>query len=58
MSQVRILPGLPSCFTLANSAAATYFMEKGIAAQKGKVGVYASHEESDVPVHVGRTRNL
>ncbi|MCP3392332.1 hypothetical protein NLM27_26645 [Bradyrhizobium sp. CCGB12] len=33
------------------------FLEKGIAAQKGKSGVYAFFE-NDVPVHVGRTRNL
>ena len=39
---------------LANSEP---FTAKGIAAQKGKSGVYAFFEEGQ-PVHVGRTRNL
>ncbi len=34
-----------------------YFTVKGIAAQKGKSGVYAFFE-NDVAAHVGRTRNL
>ncbi|SFH69701.1 hypothetical protein [Bradyrhizobium sp. cf659] len=33
------------------------FRSKGIAAQRGKSGVYAFFENA-VPVHVGRTRNL
>jgi hypothetical protein len=34
-----------------------YFTAKGIAVQKGKVGVYAFFE-NDTAAHVGRTRNL
>lgn len=38
-------------------ATSPYFTEKGIAAQKGKSGVYAFFED-DHAIHVGRTRNL
>jgi hypothetical protein len=41
----------------ARLVASTPFSDKGIAAQKGKAGVYVFLEEG-VPVHVGRTRNL
>jgi hypothetical protein len=33
------------------------FVEKGVASQKGRAGVYAFFENG-YPVHVGRTRNL
>jgi hypothetical protein len=33
------------------------FTAKGVVSQKGRTGVYAFYED-DVPVHVGRTRNL
>ncbi|MBB3020400.1 hypothetical protein FHR70_003481 [Microvirga lupini] len=33
------------------------FHQKGIAAQRGKAGIYVFFEDG-VPVHVGRTRNL
>lgn len=38
-------------------AVSSYFTAKGIAAQRGKSGVYAFFE-NDVAAHVGRTRNL
>lgn len=38
-------------------AASRFFTEKGIAAQKGRSGVYVFFEEGRA-VHVGRTRNL
>jgi len=46
---------IPELF--AKLVASAPFNEKGIAAQKGKAGVYVFLKDG-VPVHVGRTRNL
>jgi hypothetical protein len=47
--------GIPELFN--RLVASEPFTAKGIAAQKGKPGVYVFLED-DVPVHAGRTRNL
>lgn len=51
----RATEALPELFR--RLMASEPFVDKGIAVQKGKPGVYAFFENG-VPVHVGRTRNL